>query len=180
VNRLLSAGALVCLVLGAALGTWGWGQRDEARSRIVRQAEENDSRYSSSPFDASYDTFDTACSNLRAAGFLLEPFESEPGSGVSLPPLVTDRTSGSGAQPTAGPAPDPATASSARAIISVLDRTTVLGFPELDRPEVVSAMRRQRVAMQRALAAERDPFADPEVQSAAADLTTALDTLGFC
>lgn len=167
-NRLLLAlPAVVCLMAGGLLGTWGWGQRDEARAKIrAAPVVPEDGGFFDVGSGSGDDTHrQMVCGALFDAADLRVPM----GNGLGLGPLATE----------AGP-PSPETTpvevESAEIIMEVLEPYNVYGVEGLDQPAVVAAMAAQQDAMRRALRAGRNPANDPDVLDAASNLGLILIT----
>jgi hypothetical protein len=177
VNRLLALPAVLCLVLGALLGVWGWGERDAARARIVPELdapsifgspneEEDPSILGPASFDRDEQT-EAVCALLLDASQLRGPL-----TGFAPEPEPVPGEPASSSVPAVSPLEE------AAAIVGVLDPQIVTGLPRLDRADVVAAIDRQRTAMQRILLDGRDPSTDPEVLAAASELEASLS--GVC
>lgn len=164
---LLALPAVVCLVAGGLLGTWGWGQRDEARAKIQAAPviPEDEGFFDMGPGSGDDTQRQMVCGALFDAADLRVPM----GSGLGLGPLATE------AGPTSSGS-TPADFESAQIIIEVLEPYNVYGVEGLDQPEVVAAMAAQQDAMRRALRAGRNPADDPDVGDAASNLGLILIT----
>lgn len=162
VSRILAAPAIACVLLGVALGAWGWGHRDEARARIIPEADIDDGGLFGAPPVNGPDPVAQTCALLVSASRLQPP---DPGS-FGLDPF----------DPSTVPAtPPPSPGEVAGALIAVLAPELVYGVPGLDRPDVIAAVEAERRAIVAVSAAGGDITTDPEVAAAAADLSLALD-----
>ena len=158
VSRALALPAVACLVLGAVLGVWGWGQRDEARARIVPEEEvvEDGGLFGPAPLPDGERLAQT-CASLRAASRVERPPVDPLGTGPDSPadPILTGF-----------------------ALMAVLDPDIVLGLAPLDRPDVRSAIEDERRAVDVVVSGGGDVTSDPEVARTAAVLGLTLD--GTC
>ena len=158
VSRALALPAVACLVLGAVLGVWGWGQRDEARARIVPEEEvvEGGGLFDPAPLGDA-ERLAQACASLRAASRVERPPADGLGVGPEAPadPIVTGF-----------------------ALMAVLNPELVLGLVPLDRPDVRAAIEEERRAVDLVVSGGGDVTSDPEVARTAAVLGLTLD--GTC
>ncbi len=163
VSRTLALPAVACLVVGVLLGAWGWGQRDEARARILPEegVEEGGGVFAPSSTDdpggATAPEVAEVCDVLRSASRVEAP---------RMGPLDPG-----GATPTLDTSP----AALAAALVSVLDPGLLAGLDGLDRLDLTLAVVTERDAV---LAVQRDggdPAADPDVVAAGRDLGRVLD-----
>lgn len=165
VSRGLAVPAVVCLALGVVLGVWGWGQRDEARARIVPQEEviEVGGPFGPGAIDAGQRRDDVCALLLTASRLEPPPFLVGPG-GIGTPPT--------------GPETTISTNLLGVALSTVLDPSVVVGLPGLDRPDVRAAIEGERRAIDIAVADGDDITVDPEVVRSAAVLGQAIG--GVC
>lgn len=182
--RSLVVPALVCLIVGAALGTWGWGQRDASRQRMIEEAEarfEEDDDLLGPDGDGMFgpdasalpSPYEAACADILAAADLRLP-------GQLVPPGPEPGTSGEPGAP-GGPAapgaPQVPSEDLAPVLSSVLQPERVAGIVELDITEVHAAMATMRTAVVDASTAGRDLYEDPAVGVAGLQLRAAVAPL---
>lgn len=159
VNRALMVPAVLCLVVGAVLGVWGWGERDAARARIIERVDRHDGPEGGPFFDFSPE--EEACLALYSAASLQVP------AGGPVPPFP----GGPG-----DPGPGDPVGESERSLVAVLDPATVAGVPGLDGdPDLAQAMAVLQDALVRALDEGREPRSDAEVRFAAQELGRVLN-----
>lgn len=160
-NRLLVAAAGLCLVAGAALGAWGWADRDASRGRIVPAVEGEDRGLAVFAPEPEPDPYQRACQVLLSAATLQFP--------VGVP----------SEDPWGPPTTVPQSRQTARGLVVALRPELVEGLPGLgDDPELVAAMAALRGALERALDEGDAPLADPQVQEGSRRLS--LAALAVC
>lgn len=164
-SRVLAVPAVLCVVVGALLGVWGWSERDQSRYRVSEEQVDEQvvhgGLFGSGP-DAMADLEADVCATLLSAT-RLEPAIGPlgPGGPTLLP----------GAGTTFPPSPELVAAE----LVAILQPALVSGLPSLDRPDVQAGIVAMSDAVLRASRAGRDITADPEVAEAARSLGQALD-----
>jgi len=162
IGRILVAPALVCLLLGAGLGVWGWTQRDASRARMVEEADAAAEADLADVYVDGGPVFDPrawACQNLLSAGALETP-SSTGAYGYPLAPATGDTVTSVEVPP----------AQIASELITMLGPEQVTGIVGLDVPEVQAAMAEMRAAVIEASSTGVDVRIDPTVNDAAVAL----------
>ncbi len=164
-SRVLAVPAVLCVVVGALLGVWGWSERDQSRNRVdEEQADEEvveGGLFGSSP-DVMADLEAEVCATLLSATRLDPAIGPLGPGGPTLSP---------GAGTTFPPSPELVAAE----LEAIIQPALVSGLPSLDRPDIRAGILAQRDAVLRASRAGRDITSDPEVAQTALSLGQALD-----
>lgn len=145
--------AILCVVVGALLGVWGAGDREDSRTRIIEQGggrdqdDDGGGLFDPEPVgDAYLQARAGSCQALFLASDLRLP---ESGPGVLDPSDAEEQ---------------------ARSLTYLLGPQVVAGIPGLDVPEVHAAIEALRSELRGALDEGADPRQDPGVQAAADEL----------
>lgn len=166
-SRLLVGAAVACLLLGALLGVWGWGERDAARDRVRAEAAAARAEAEAEVFGGE-DRAAVACAAVTAAA------ELDPGRfDVFAPPGVTVDPDDPSDPVPSSEVDDPGSLGSLEigTLVALLSPETVDGVFGLDSPETRDAMDRLRIALETSeRSGTEDVAADPEVRAAADEL----------